>query len=107
MIDIPIALGNQEPILRDRSHGPADYLRFGRIESHRKNSERVDLYDLLGVRYEGREVFIRYAGYRVGTVTTGLPLAGPGAMPVAFWTRRRPETLIVLYPGAPQRVRGL
>lgn len=100
-IETPIGLTDQEPV----PSGNRDYVRFGRIESHRKGSDRVDLYDLLGVRYEGREVFIRYAGYRRDTVTTGLPLAGAQASPVAFWTRRRPETVIVLYPGTPERLR--
>jgi hypothetical protein len=97
-IDTPIGLVDRPPVLRDQAIGRALYVRFGRMESTRKGSDRVDLYDLLGVRYEGREVFIRYAGYRVDAVTTGLPLAGGGANPIAFWTKRRPENLVVLFP---------
>lgn len=95
---IPVMLQDFAPHLEPSAYG-ARYTRLGRIEVSPKGSPRIDLYDLLGVRHGGRDLSLRYAGRRDGSVTTGLPLAGPGSDPVPFWTARRPDMTVVLFSG--------
>lgn len=95
---IPIGLRDFSPALEPSGYG-ARYVRLGRVEVSPKGSPRIDLYDLLGVRGNGRDLMLRYAGRRDGTVTTGLPLAGAGSDPATFWTARRPDMTIVLFAG--------
>jgi len=95
---IPVTLGDVDPYLAPTAYG-ARYVSLGRVEVSPKGSPRIDLYDLLGVRHDGRDLFLRYAGRRDGVVITGLPLAGAGSNPNAFWTARRPDMTIVLFGG--------
>lgn len=95
---IPVTLGDFAPHLEPSTYG-ARYARLGRIEVSPKGSPRIDLYDLLGVRGGGRDVFLRYAGRRDDGVTIGVPLAGTGSDPTPFWTARRPDMTVILFAG--------
>lgn len=95
---IPVKLGDFAPYVEHRGAG-GYFLAFGRIEVSPKGSPRVDLYDLLGVRADGRDLYLRYAGRRDDGVITGLPLAGAGSDPTPFWTARRADMTVILYAG--------
>jgi hypothetical protein len=96
---IAVRLGAVRPHLRERGFGAAEYVRYGRVEVSPKGSSRTDLYDLLGVRSEGQQLLLRYAGRRDDGVITGVPLSGLCSISPTFWTARRPDMTIILFAG--------
>lgn len=95
---LPVMLRDFAPYV-ERHGGGTRFMALGRIEVSPKGSPRIDLYDLLGVRADGRELLLRYAGRRDDGVTTGLPLAGAGSDPATFWTARRADMTVILFAG--------
>lgn len=56
--------------------------RIGRAEgAPRGTDNRIDMYSVFAVKDGGKVLTVEYAGYRIGDVTWGLPLGGPGWTP--------------------------